>query len=232
MTEPYAVVIPAWNAQETIAEALDSVLRQDIAPAEVVVVDDGSSDATADVVRSFGALVRLVQQSNQGCGTATNAGLACVSAPITAFLDADDVWLPGKAAAQLGRLAECAELAGVCARARIFRGALLQPEYGADADLWSRTTMMVRTEAARSIGPMIDPIGGRGDTIDWLARGREQGLRFEMMPLVMALRRIRPGSLSYGRDSAKDRGYIDVVRRALERRRAQAASGQDGDGDV
>ena len=79
--------------------------------------------------------------------------------------------------------------------------------------------MMIRTDAARKIGPMIDPPGGRGDMIDWIARGRDLGLRLELLPDVLAMRRILPGSLSYGRNPQKDRGYLHTVKRALERKR-------------
>ena len=222
MGEHYAVVIPAWNAQDTINEALDSVLGQDFPPIEIVVVDDGSTDGTAQVVWRYGERVRLVQQANQGCGGATNTGLACVVAPFVAFLDADDVWLPGKALVQLAKLEQSPELAGVFCRAQVFSGPLATPRVLRTADLWGRTTLMMRTDAAHMVGPLIDPPGGRGDMVDWLMRAREQGLKFEMMPEAMALRRIRPGSLSFGHDPSKDRGYIDVVRRALERRRAQS----------
>jgi glycosyltransferase involved in cell wall biosynthesis len=222
LNAPYAVVIPAWNAQDTIGEALDSVLNQDPRPADIVVVDDGSTDDTAQVVRRYGERVRLVQQANQGCGGATNTGLACVASPLVAFLDADDVWLPGKAAMQLMQLEQFPELAGVFCRAGVFKGSLDAPVMLRTADVWGRTTLMMRTDAARMIGPMIDPPGGRGDMVDWLTRAREQGFSFEMMPREMALRRIRPGSLSYGHDAQRDRGYIDVIRRALERRRTQA----------
>lgn len=229
MSDAYAVVIPAWNAAETIAEAIDSLLSQSVPPAEVVVVDDGSTDATAATVATYGERVRLLCQPNRGPGAATNAGLACVTAPNVAFLDADDVWLSGKAGSQLRYLAENPAVSGVFAWVRTFRGTLAQAQPGAESELWSRTTMMVRTVDARRIGDMIDPVGGRGDVIDWLARGRELGMRFEMMQAVLALRRIRPGSLSYGRDAVRDRGYLEVVRRALERRRAREGEGGAGD---
>lgn len=221
MDRHYSVVIPAYNAADTIADALRSILEQGIPPVEVIVVDDGSTDATAAVVGSFGSAVILVQQQNQGVGAATNAGMARVSAPLMAFLDADDAWLPGKAALQLQRLGSDPGLAGLFGRAQNFKGPLAEPQRGSAHDLWSRTTMMIRTEAARRIGDMIDPVGGRGDTVDWIARGRELGLRFEMLSELIAMRRIRPGSLSYGREHDKDRGYLEVVKRALERKRGK-----------
>ncbi|RWF52772.1 MAG: glycosyltransferase family 2 protein, partial [Mesorhizobium sp.] len=60
--------------------------------------------------------------------------------------------------------------------------------------------------------------GGRGEMIDWIARVREAGFALDMLDEVLALRRIRPGSLSYGRDAARDRGYLEVVRAAMLRR--------------
>lgn len=219
MHEGYSVVIPACNAVDTIDEALSSILSQEIPPVEIIVVDDGSIDATAAVVKNFGSPVTLLSQPNQGCGAATNAGIARVTSQFLAFLDADDIWLPGKVAVQLKFLEKSPVTAGVCGRAQSFKGVLSAGQRGQPCDLWSRTTMMIRTDAARQIGPMIDPPGGRGDTIDWIARGRDLGLRIEMLPEVLALRRIRPGSLSYGRDPDKDRGYLFTIKRALERKR-------------
>ncbi|RUY66189.1 glycosyltransferase family 2 protein, partial [Mesorhizobium sp. M7A.F.Ca.CA.001.05.1.1] len=76
----------------------------------------------------------------------------------------------------------------------------------------------VRQEVVQSVGPIIDPPGGRGEMIDWIARVREAGFLLAMLDDVLALRRIRPGSLSYGRDPARDRGYIQVARLAMQRR--------------
>jgi len=227
MTETYCVVIPAYNAADTIEDALQSILRQSIPPAEIIVVDDGSSDETANVVKKFGPPVTLISQQNQGCGAATNAGMERVSTPLLAFLDADDIWLPGKARTQLEYLAQNPAISGLFGRAQIFKGTVEQPVLGSIIDMWSRTTMMIRTSVAREIGPMFDPPGGRGDTIDWLARGQELGFRFELLPEVMAMRRIRPGSLSYGRDTEKDRGYLLTIKRALDRRREIALENVD-----
>ena len=91
---------------------------------------------------------------------------------------------------------------------------------------WGRTTMMMRTEAVRATGPIYDPkSGGRGDMVDWIARAREMGFVLEMLPTVLALRRIIPGSMSFGRDD-RDVGYLDVARRALARRRAPREPGE------
>ena len=88
-----AVVIPAKDRASVLADALGSVYAQTVLPEEVIVVDDGSVDGTAEVARSFGATV-LVHSSPQGSGAARNTAIRAASARWVAFLDSDDVWLP------------------------------------------------------------------------------------------------------------------------------------------
>ena len=108
-----SVVMPAYNAGAYIGEALDSILAQRVDDIEIVVVDDGSSDGTVEVARSRGVPVRVVTQPNQGSAVARNRALDEARAPLVAFLDADDVWLPGKLDAQLRALGRDPSLGGV-----------------------------------------------------------------------------------------------------------------------
>ena len=90
-----SVVIPLYNKAAHIGHTLESVLRQTSPAAEVIVVDDGSTDGGAAIVQEFtGRGVRLIQQTNQGVSAARNRGLAEATEPYVAFLDADDEWLP------------------------------------------------------------------------------------------------------------------------------------------
>jgi glycosyltransferase involved in cell wall biosynthesis len=108
---PMAVVIPAYNAEQFIGEALDSVWAQTARPAEVIVVDDGSIDRTAAVARSRGATV--LTQPRSGVAAARNLAIRATGQPWIAFLDADDVWEPGKLEAQWAAIRACPDVGGV-----------------------------------------------------------------------------------------------------------------------
>ncbi|HEU5243650.1 MAG TPA: glycosyltransferase family 2 protein, partial [Gaiellaceae bacterium] len=95
-----SVIIPAYNAEASLARAISSVQRQTFQDFELVVVDDGSTDGTADVVRAFGG-VRYVRGSHRGEAGARNLGLEEATAELVAFVDADDEWLPEKLAHQI-----------------------------------------------------------------------------------------------------------------------------------
>jgi glycosyltransferase involved in cell wall biosynthesis len=107
-----SVVLPAYNARAYIAQAIRSVLDQDYQNLEIIVVDDGSSDGTPDEARLFGERVRVIEQKNGGPAAARNRGVAHARGKLLAFIDADDLWLPGKLRAQVDYLRENAE-AGV-----------------------------------------------------------------------------------------------------------------------
>jgi glycosyltransferase involved in cell wall biosynthesis len=101
---PVTVVIPTYNSGRFVTEAVDSVLSQTLPPAEVVVVDDGSTDDTAARLACYSSRVRYIHQPNGGVASARNRGLQEARAEAIAFLDSDDVWHPSKLEAQVGLL--------------------------------------------------------------------------------------------------------------------------------
>jgi glycosyltransferase involved in cell wall biosynthesis len=96
-----SVIIPAFNREDTIARSIDSVLVQNYRPIEVIVVDDGSTDRTVEVVQSYGEEVILIRQSNGGPSSARNSGAARARGEIISFLDSDDTWHPEKLTRQV-----------------------------------------------------------------------------------------------------------------------------------
>ena len=92
--------MPAYNCEDYIAESIESVLAQDYENLELLVVDDGSTDSTPDVIRSFGSAVTLVQRNNGGAAAARNYGMEIARGEYVSFLDADDIWHQQKLSTQ------------------------------------------------------------------------------------------------------------------------------------
>ncbi|MCX7304887.1 MAG: glycosyltransferase family A protein [Hyphomicrobiales bacterium] len=224
MTLAYSVVIPAYNAAATIDESIASILAQTVPAQEIVVVDDGSTDGTASVVSRIKGPITVISQENRGPGSATSAGLRHVTTPLVATLDADDVWLPAKIARQIAALDMDPGTSGIFSLAKLFAdGASPDPHAeGPVRRLWTRTTLLFRTDAAREVGDMADLPGNLGEVIDWLARSRDLGHRHAMVEEVLAMRRIRAGSLSSKLDAERARGYLAAVRNSIDRKKARA----------
>ena len=109
-----SVVIPVYNGAQFIAAAIESALSQSLKVLECIVIDDGSQDGTAEVADAFGPPVRVVRQPRQGVASARNRGIALAGGTHVAFLDADDVWLPGKLERQLAALESAGARTTIC----------------------------------------------------------------------------------------------------------------------
>jgi len=114
------VVLPAYNGAAIIRKALESALGQDV-PLRVIVVDDGSTDNSAEIARSYGHRVHVIVQANRGVSGARNAALASAQAPYIAFLDQDDIWKPGKLRRQVALMERHPEVGIVFTDMRIVR---------------------------------------------------------------------------------------------------------------
>ena len=98
MIPSISVVIPTYNRATTVGEAIRSVLAQDSPPDEIIVIDDGSTDGTGDVLAEFGDALKVLRKPNGGVSSARNAGVRLARSEWIAFLDSDDVWMNGKLA--------------------------------------------------------------------------------------------------------------------------------------
>lgn len=117
-----SVIIPAYNAARWIAETIDSVLVQTFRDFEVIVVDDGSTDETPEIVAKYGNSVRHVRKENGGESSARNAGVRAAHGKYVAFVDADDLWLPEKIELQMKLFTKCPDLAWAYCDALVFDG--------------------------------------------------------------------------------------------------------------
>jgi glycosyltransferase involved in cell wall biosynthesis len=221
-----SVIIPAYDAARHVAEAIESALAQDLRPAEVVVVDDGSTDGTAEVVRRFEA-VSLVQQPNAGAGAARNTGVERATGELYAFLDADDVWLPGKLRAQVEALHQRPDADGAFSGIEEFHspeldeaGRLAHPLRPGVHVARVVSGLLVRARAFARVGPFRDGADEGGELIDWLLRADEAGLELVAIPEVHVRRRIHATNMGVRAGGGQRAEYVRSLKRALDRRRA------------
>lgn len=215
-----SVVIPVRDGEALLAEAIDSVLAQTIAVAELIVVDDGSSDRTPAVAKAYRRVIYL-RQEPAGQAQARNLGVSQASGAYLAFLDADDLWAADKLEQQLEAFRATPKLAAVFAHAIEFyqRDATGHPiAIGRPKPAMLPGTMLIRQEAFAKVGPFVSE-RQVGEVIDWYARAVDLSLPMRTLDAVLLMRRLHGANLGRrAKDPATD--YLRVLRRIVGRRRA------------
>jgi glycosyltransferase involved in cell wall biosynthesis len=113
-TSLVSAIIPTYNRAKLVSDAIQSVLRQSYTNVEIIVVDDGSSDNTCEILHKFGDAITVLRQRNAGPAAARNYGIAAAQGEFVAFLDSDDVWLPTKLERQVSLLNHFGESVPCC----------------------------------------------------------------------------------------------------------------------
>jgi glycosyltransferase involved in cell wall biosynthesis len=222
-----SVVIPAFNAERFLGETIESVLAQDYEPIEIVVVDDGSTDGTSEVAGSYG--VRCLRTQNGGQAAARNAGVAAARGELVAFVDADDLWEPGKLSRQVGHLIAHPELGYLMSRMQrtLMPGAPWPP--GTPREWFSTpqpgtlsSAGLVRRSVLEAVGE-FDSGYRHGCDTDWTVRATDAGVRWEMLPDVEVQYRIHGANDSYDNMGMKDEMF-KTLRSSLARKRASEST--------
>lgn len=210
-------IVPVYNGDQFLAEALQSILSQDACPLEIVVVDDGSTDGTREVSLSFGDKVRYVYQTNSGPPAARNTGLANARGELIGFLDADDLWPEDKLARQLAALAQDDQIGMTLGMTRIFRldGPLGDPRF-----LLQMGCGLYRRSTFERVGG-FNPAFRLSDDVEWFTRAREANMRIHVTDDTGLHYRVHENNITWGTD-VYDLGYLHIIKGSLDRRRSQA----------
>jgi glycosyltransferase involved in cell wall biosynthesis len=229
MTPPLvSCIIPVFNGERYLSEALHSVLTQTHRPVEVIVVDDGSTDGTRAIANGFAGHVTYVYQANAGHGAARNAGIALATGEFVAFLDADDLWHTDKLAHQLDCFRERPSLDGCVTLVRNFWSAEVPIEQRVPDDArvsapvpgFRSVTLLARRIVFGLVGP-FNPLLRHGNDTDWFMRAAEHGAVFAMLPEVLVERRLHGANRSRQLGAASQREYLRIIKASLDRRRTE-----------
>jgi glycosyltransferase involved in cell wall biosynthesis len=234
-----SVVIPAFNAERYVGEAIESVLAQTYAPVETIVVDDGSGDRTAEIAAGYDGVAVIVQE-NSGPSAARNRGFAASRGEIVAFHDSDDAMTPDKLAVQAGHLIDNPSVGCVLAEQEL----LVEP--GVELPFWVEGTEVETVMPPRppelEDEPMVHPmtmvvtrrvfeqVGGFDESMraaedfDWMLRASEAEIEIARLSDVLLRRRVHAGSLTQNA-AASRAGFFRAFKARIERHRARAAAG-------
>ena len=224
-----SVIIPAYNRERYLPEAIDSILSQSYRPIDIILVDDGSTDGTADVAASFSEDVRYFFQPNSGCGAALNTGLTKADGDYLSFLDSDDLWTKNKLKLQIDALNSDPEIDMVFGHVTHF----FSPELGRQGRKryicptgkmpgYHAGTMLIKRSTFLRVG-LFNAGYQAGAFVDWYCRAKEKRLREAILPDVVMKRRIHSTNLGVLKRNTQtdstDADYIRVLKASLDRRR-------------
>ncbi len=222
-----SVVVAVHNCERYLPAAIDSVLAQVPLPHQVVVVDDGSTDASAQVARSYDAPVRALRQPRRGAAAARNVGVAATTGEYLAFLDADDAWTEDALDRLLHALVSNPTLDLVFGHVREFvsdeidggKATRFVARHGLLPGYLTGSVLMRRT-SFDSVGGFREDVDS-GEFLDWIARSRDLGQHETLIGNHVLWRRIHGENHGIRRADARV-DYARVLKSALDRRRAAA----------
>ncbi|MBN1260013.1 MAG: glycosyltransferase family 2 protein [Anaerolineae bacterium] len=221
-----SVILPVYNGARFLRQALESIRAQTYTPYEILVIDDGSIDASAGIARSFPG-VQYHRQPNQGVAHARNTGLALAQGVFIGFLDQDDLWTPGKLERQVAHLQRHPETGYVLAKQEIF----LEP--GAAPPPWLKQALLLEQHTGYILGTCLarrevfdrvgrfDPHYRLGSDADWFFRAKDLALKMDVLDVALLHKRIHDDNESY-RTEENSRELLKLVRASIHRQRGKA----------
>ena len=219
-----SVIVPAFQAEAFLDEALESAQAQDYENVEVIVIDDGSTDRTSEIAAAHG--VRVSSQANGGPAAARNAGLALARGDLLTILDSDDIWPSDRLSRQVEYLREHPEDGMVMGLTEVFvsPGQPRPAHYPRIADTGPfpghPSTMLVRREVFDLVGPFDESLRLSED-LDWLARAGDAGVRIGRLDCTLLRYRIHSANTSR-HTRAVEAATLRMLRSAVRRKRGES----------
>jgi glycosyltransferase involved in cell wall biosynthesis len=218
-----SVVVPVYNGSRYLKEAIESIVRQNFDMLEIIIVDDGSTDDTKQIVQSlpYTNLIYLYQE-NGGPSKARNSGIRAAKYDYIAFLDADDTWPLGKLHSQFSFLKNDSAVDVVTGLVKyVFApgSEYRKKEYNVDDPIFNVQlgAMLVRKKIIDTIGYFNEQLRYSEDQ-DWLMRIRENNLSIHVLHEVTLYYRIHPGNMTRHK-TAKELNLLQALKLSLDRRR-------------
>ena len=219
------VIVPVYNSERYLENTLQSIFNQDYRPLEVIVVDDGSTDNSAKIARSF-KNIQYVYQVNQGPSAARNAGITIAQGSFIAFLDSDDTWMPHKLSLQVNYLLNNPNVGFVVAHRRMLI------EQGIEKPLWYKehlfqkdavcfgaSAMLARSNTFQEVG-LYNPGYQFGENAEWLTRAKDADVRYAILPETLLILRVHDKNLTHHIDEMRP-NILRALKASIDRQRSK-----------
>jgi glycosyltransferase involved in cell wall biosynthesis len=226
MNDCVTIIIPVYNYGHFLPAAIDSVMMQTYRPIELIVVDDGSTDDTAEIARSYPD-VKYIYQPNQGVAVAKNTGISVARGKFIAFLDADDTWHPDKLKIQVSHLIETPGLGYSICKIRNFTDPGVSPDPQIsrilqESEQIGLATILTYKNIFEEVG-VFDPRYKVGEDFDWFTRAKDAGIMMAILPDILLNRRIHRHNLSVQNPQACHASRLQIMKESIERQRKMKA---------
>jgi len=219
------VIVPLYNSERYLEDTLQSIFNQDYQPMEVIVVDDGSTDGSAGIAKSF-KNIRYIYQANQGPSAARNTGITISQGDFIAFLDADDMWMPDKLSLQISYLLNHPDVGFVVAHRRmIIEQGIEKPQwykehiYQKDSVWLGAAAMVTWSDTFKKVG-LYDPSYRLGENAEWLTRAKDAGVRYAILPETLLISRIHDKNLTHHLDEMRP-NILRALKASIDRQRSR-----------
>jgi glycosyltransferase involved in cell wall biosynthesis len=220
-----SVIIPVYNGEKYLGATIESVIQQTYQSLEILVIDDGSTDNSAAIARSY-PKVNYIYQNNQGVAVARNTGIANSQGEFIAFIDQDDLWTSNKLAVQIDYLLKHPSLAYTITKMRTFlepnidKPAWLKAEFlNSDISAYIVGSLVARRFVFNQIGD-FNPIYKFGNDSDWFFRAIDGGFPVVVIPEMLLYKRIHDANESHKIQAMTD-DMLKLVRASIQRKRQQ-----------
>jgi glycosyltransferase involved in cell wall biosynthesis len=215
-----SVIIPVFNGERFLREAVESVLAQKYSPVEIIIVDDGSTDGTATVARSFPETVRYLHQTNHGPAAARNRGIEQAQGNLIAFADTDDLWPSHKLELQLPYLIRDSKIDIVLGRIQqVLLSETQAKEIGDPAFSVNLGSAVIRKSCFERVG-LFDETMRYSEDVDWFMRAREGAAAIMTTDAVTLFYRQHEQNMTRGK-STSELNVLKALKKSLDRRREQ-----------
>ena len=219
-----SVIIAVYNCERYLAQAIKSVLAQTYRPIELIIVDDGSTDGTADIAHSYKE-VHYIYQYNQGVAAARNTGISASQGQLISILDADDLFPPNKLKVQVTYLLKHPRVGYTVGRVQNFLDLESSLPTHTPTNLLESDQLGLASLVTRRV--IFEQIGGFdasyrvASDFEWITRAKDAGIPIAILPEIVLHRRIHSSNMSY-QTQARRASLLRMFKASIDRQRRQS----------